>query len=119
MPNDNIDLEVFLQQEAERFGDRAKRVAAEGQGADRPRPSRRQERQMLSSSDDADGIDELDASSAATNARSSVFGASGGLSDSAETEHQAFEDSPMREMLRNPQTLRTAFIASQIFERKF
>ncbi len=118
MPNENADLETFLQQEAEKLGERAKRLAAEEQGADRPRPSRRQEREMLSLIDDSDDVDELE-TSPRPQPRSSVFGSTGSLSDGSETQQQEFEDSPMREMLRNPQTLRTAFIASQIFERKF
>lgn len=115
----SLDLKAFLEQEAERLGDRARRVAAEEQGADRPRPTRRQERQMLSSIDDADVDEEFEGPNRKSTPRTSVFGDAGGLSSSAETEHRQFEDSPMREMLRNPQTLRTAFIASQIFERKF
>lgn len=74
---------------------------------------------MLADADDYDDTEAVDTGHLAFQAPTSIFGGPGQLSGGSETTHQHFEANPIAEMFRDPQTLRNAFIASQIFHRKF
>lgn len=113
------NLEAFLQEAAQRFASEARQAAAAEQGADRPRPSRQQERQMLTDADDYDEAEVVESSHQAFQAQTSIFGGPGQLSSGSETKHQYYETDPIAEIFRDPLALRKAFIASQIFDRKF